>query len=136
MRMSGGLRAMPRRSCCGVSPGRVATPTAGTSRPSPSASRPRPARGAPRSRSPSEGRTGAGAAASTAARYLAARWPARRFATLEPEEFYDFTATRPQVRLVEGLTRQIDWPSNEFTAAAVPGSSRDVVFLHGVEPQL
>jgi proteasome assembly chaperone (PAC2) family protein len=83
-----------------------------------------------------EGWNDAGDAASTAARYLAANWTARRFATLEPEEFYDFTAARPQVRLVDGLTRQIDWPSNEFTAAAVPGGSRDVVFLHGVEPQL
>ena len=83
-----------------------------------------------------EGWNDAGDAASTAARYLAASWGARRFAALEPEDFYDFTTTRPQVRLVEGLTRQIDWPTNEFTAAHVPGSSRDVVFLHGVEPQL
>src|SRR5947209_8722197 len=83
-----------------------------------------------------EGWNDAGDAASSAARYLAAAWGARAFASIECEDFYDFTSTRPQVRLVDGLTREIDWPTNEFTAANVPGLGRDVVFLHGVEPQL
>ena len=83
-----------------------------------------------------EGWNDAGDAASTAARYLAATWEARTFASIDCEEFYDFTSTRPQVRLVEGLTRQIDWPANEFAAAHVAGTQHDVVVLHGVEPQL
>ena len=83
-----------------------------------------------------EGWNDAGDAASTAARYLARSWSARRFATLDPEEFYDFTTTRPQVRLEDGLTRVIEWPTNELQAAPLPGRSHDVVFLHGVEPQL
>ena len=83
-----------------------------------------------------EGWSDAGDAASTASKYLAAAWGARRFAAIDGEEFFDFTTTRPQVRLVDGLTRQIDWPANEFTAAPLPGGKRDVVFLHGVEPQL
>jgi predicted ATP-grasp superfamily ATP-dependent carboligase len=40
------------------------------------------------------------------------------------------------VRLDEGLTRQIEWPANTFTSAELPGRRRDVVFLHGTEPQL
>jgi proteasome assembly chaperone (PAC2) family protein len=83
-----------------------------------------------------EGWNDAGDAASTAARYLADAWSAQPFATLDPEEFYDFTSTRPQVRLVDGITRTIEWPTNELAAAPLPGRSHDVVFLHGVEPQL
>jgi proteasome assembly chaperone (PAC2) family protein len=83
-----------------------------------------------------EGWNDAGDAASSATTYLAEAWQARRFASIDPEEFFDFTTTRPQVRLTDGLTRSIDWPANEFSAAAIPGTTRDVVFLHGTEPQL
>src|SRR5207302_3247653 len=76
----------------------------------------------------------AGEAASTAARYLAAEWGARRFATLDPEEFYDFTSVRPTVHLVDGITRTIEWPAVELSAAAVPGAGHDVVFLVAPEP--
>jgi proteasome assembly chaperone (PAC2) family protein len=83
-----------------------------------------------------EGWNDAGDAASLAVRYLVEAWSARRFATIDPEEFYDFTATRPQVRMTDDDERSIDWPSNELWAAAVPGAGRDVVLLRGVEPQL
>lgn len=83
-----------------------------------------------------EGWNDAGEAASTAARYLASEWGARRIATIDPEEFYDFTVVRPHVRLVDGVTRQIEWPDNEFSVATSPSGERDVVFLHGIEPQL
>src|SRR3954469_17210458 len=83
-----------------------------------------------------EGWNDAADAASSACRWLAANWGARTFATVDPEEFYDFTSARPQVKLVEGVTRSIEWPTNELEAASLPGQSRDVVFLHGVEPQL
>ena len=83
-----------------------------------------------------EGWNDAADAASSAARYLRDRWSARPFADIDPEEFYDFSSTRPHVRLVDGITRQIDWPSNELSAAELPGTSRDVVVLLGTEPQL
>lgn len=83
-----------------------------------------------------EGWNDAGDGASTAARYLAASWDARAFGTIDPEEFYDFTETRPLVRLTDGMTRHIDWPEAELSAAAIPGVSRDIVFLHAAEPQL
>ena len=75
-------------------------------------------------------------AASTAARYLRDRWGGRVFASLDPEEFYDFSSTRPEVHLAGGITREIVWPANQFSAAALPGAQRDVVVLLGHEPQL
>jgi proteasome assembly chaperone (PAC2) family protein len=83
-----------------------------------------------------EGWNDAADAASTAVRYLRDRWSAHPFATIDHEDFYDFTATRPQVRLVNGLTRRIEWPETELSCAALPGTSRDVVVLLGHEPQL
>jgi len=83
-----------------------------------------------------EGWNDAADAASTAARYLRDRWSARPFASIDPEEFYDFTSTRPQARLINGITRKIVWPANELSAAALPGTVGDVVVLLGHEPQL
>lgn len=83
-----------------------------------------------------EGWNDAADAASTAVRYLRDRWAARPFATIDHEDFYDFTATRPQVRLVNGLTRRIEWPETVLSWAALPGTPRDVIVLLGHEPQL
>ena len=43
---------------------------------------------------------------------------------------------RPTVKLVEGSTREIEWPENAFSAAPVPGAEGDLVMLQGVEPSL
>ncbi|MGH9300604.1 MAG: PAC2 family protein, partial [Acidimicrobiales bacterium] len=83
-----------------------------------------------------EGWNDAADAASGAARFLSDGWNARPFADIDPEDFYDFTGTRPEVRLVDGMTRHIDWPANELSAASVPGANHDAAFLHGMEPQL
>jgi len=83
-----------------------------------------------------EGWNDAGDGASAAAAYLARRWRAERFAAIDPEEFYDFTATRPEVRIADSSTRAIDWPENVFSSAPLGATGRDVVFLRGVEPQL
>jgi proteasome assembly chaperone (PAC2) family protein len=83
-----------------------------------------------------EGWNDAADAASTAVRYLRDLWSATPFATIDPEDFYDFTSTRPQVRLVQGATRRIEWPEVELSAAALPGTAHDVVVLLGQEPQL
>jgi proteasome assembly chaperone (PAC2) family protein len=82
-----------------------------------------------------EGWTDAGSAASGAASYLAAKWGARPFAEIDAEDYYDFTAVRPQVRLRRDRQREIVWPQNRFLAASIPGS-RDVVLLIGSEPHL
>jgi proteasome assembly chaperone (PAC2) family protein len=83
-----------------------------------------------------EGWNDAGEAASTAAAHLIEAWDATAFASVDPENFYDFTATRPQVELLDGVTRIIEWPTNEFVAAAIPGAGRDAIILTGAEPQM
>jgi predicted ATP-grasp superfamily ATP-dependent carboligase len=77
-----------------------------------------------------------GQGASLAGGYLARVWSGARFAEIDPETFFDFQATRPHVSLVEGKTRQIDWPDNAFYHAAIPGLDRDAVLLLGIEPNL
>jgi proteasome assembly chaperone (PAC2) family protein len=75
-----------------------------------------------------------GQAATLAAGYLARLWGASKFAEIDPELFVDFQATRPNVSLDEGSTRQIEWPENAFFRARIPGTERDAVLLVGVEP--
>jgi predicted ATP-grasp superfamily ATP-dependent carboligase len=78
----------------------------------------------------------AGDAATTAVEFLADHWQARPFAEIDPEVFYDFTTSRPTVRIDEHGLRRIDWPENTFAATTVPDADVDVVLLSGVEPQM
>src|SRR5687768_14405564 len=82
-----------------------------------------------------EGWNDAGDAATTAARYLCDRWGAEPFASIEPEDFFDFTSARPHVQLQDGETREIVWPKNELFATE-PGAALDAIVLVGMEPQL
>src|SRR6516164_6217024 len=66
--------------------------------------------------------------------FLAKQWDAEPFAEIDPENFYDFQAVRPNVSLEDGLTRKLEWPSNTFFHAPIPGLDRDIVILLGVEP--
>jgi len=76
-----------------------------------------------------------GQGASLAGGFLARAWSAARFAEIDPEDFFDFQATRPHVSL-DGDTRKIDWPDTAFHHARIPGTDRDAVLLLGVEPNL
>jgi proteasome assembly chaperone (PAC2) family protein len=76
----------------------------------------------------------AGEAATSALTFMGASLEARRFATIDPEEFVDFQATRPEVKLVDGLSRKIEWPEWEIYEARVPRAPRDLVLLSGPEP--
>lgn len=78
----------------------------------------------------------AGDAATFATAHLGRVWSAEKFASIDPEEFYDFQAVRPQVELEEGITRKITWPQNEFLAARLEDSERDVILLVGTEPSM
>jgi predicted ATP-grasp superfamily ATP-dependent carboligase len=75
-----------------------------------------------------------GEAATTAATYLRDRWEASMVASLDPEEFFDFQVTRPTVTLVDGKSRQIDWPANDFFHASL--AQRDVIVFIGIEPNV
>src|SRR5437764_1556766 len=73
-------------------------------------------------------------AASSAATFVGSALGARRFATIDPEEFYDFQATRPRIKMTEGRTREIEWPAVELYEARVPRAPRDLILLSGSEP--
>ena len=78
----------------------------------------------------------AGEAASAALDFLLESFGAEEVAAVDPEEFFDFSETRPTVTLSGGQTRVISWPELAFHAAAVAGSERDLVLLSGPEPSL
>ena len=82
-----------------------------------------------------DGWNDAGEAATSALDAIGDGLGAETFATLDPEEFYDFQATRPTVRLVEGL-RRIEWPAVELRAARLPAAEHDLIVVRGHEPNL
>jgi predicted ATP-grasp superfamily ATP-dependent carboligase len=75
-------------------------------------------------------------AASSSVAFMGSQLGARRFAHIDPEEFFDFQAARPTVSLVEGKTREITWPAVELYEARVPRAPRDLLLLAGIEPSM
>lgn len=76
-------------------------------------------------------------AASVAVGALANSWGARRFGGFDGEEFFDFQTTRPQVTLVDGVTREIQWPENVLSATEPrleAAGGRGGILLTGPEP--
>ncbi|MFL5990397.1 MAG: PAC2 family protein [Rubrobacteraceae bacterium] len=76
-------------------------------------------------------------AASVALAALRDSWEARNFGVFDAEEFFDYQAARPRVKLVEGVTRTIEWPENQLSATAPSLESaggRGAVLLSGPEP--
>jgi proteasome assembly chaperone (PAC2) family protein len=78
----------------------------------------------------------AAGAATTALTTAAESLDAEVIAQVDPEEFFDFQANRPTIRLTEGQTREIEWPGNVLMAATPAGAERDLVLLAGTEPNL
>jgi proteasome assembly chaperone (PAC2) family protein len=78
----------------------------------------------------------AGDAASNAASFLCSSLDASRFARIDSEEFYDFQANRPTVKIDETQARVISWPAVEMLEARAPRAPRDLVILQGVEPSM
>ncbi len=78
----------------------------------------------------------AGEAASAAVSFIRDSLDSQDVASINSEEFFDFTAVRPNIRLTEGQTREIDWPDGSISAAAVPGAENDLVVLEATEPSL
>jgi predicted ATP-grasp superfamily ATP-dependent carboligase len=75
-------------------------------------------------------------AASSSVAFVGSQLGARRFAHIDPEEFFDFQAARPTVSLVDGKTREITWPAVELYEARVPRAPRDLILLAGIEPSM
>jgi proteasome assembly chaperone (PAC2) family protein len=81
-----------------------------------------------------QGWNDAGDAASSAVSFVGESLGAREFATIDPEEFYDFQATRPRIKLNEGHSRSIVWPEVKLLEARIPRAPRDLILLSGYEP--
>ena len=83
-----------------------------------------------------EGWNDAGEASSMAARYVRDHFEAEHVATIDAEDFFDFTVARPNVCIDDNDARQIVWPSTGIHVARIPGSAHDLVCAIGHEPQL
>jgi predicted ATP-grasp superfamily ATP-dependent carboligase len=75
-------------------------------------------------------------AASAALTFVGSALGATRFATIDPEEFFDFQSTRPKIKVTEGRAREITWPAVEIFEARVPRAPRDLILLSGAEPSM
>jgi proteasome assembly chaperone (PAC2) family protein len=83
-----------------------------------------------------EGWNDAGDAATSAVEHLEEEWGARRVAAIDPDDYYDFQVNRPQVHLVDGVTRKVTWPTTHISVCSPPGAPRDVVLVRGLEPNM
>ncbi|GAB2696299.1 PAC2 family protein [Nocardia thraciensis] len=83
-----------------------------------------------------EGWNDAADAASGAVEHLELIWDAEPLAELDSEDYYDYQVNRPTVRQVDGVTREIQWPSTTLSVCSPSGSTRDIVLLHGIEPNM
>jgi len=89
-------------------------------------------------------------AATWAIKFLVNQWDANSFAEIDGEEFFDFTQTRPTIRVNRGMLRRVSWPANRFYIAQTKvqaeadspeanqsdRSAGDVILLLGDEPHL
>jgi proteasome assembly chaperone (PAC2) family protein len=83
-----------------------------------------------------EGWNDAGDSATAAIEHLQLIWEANAISEIDPDDYYDFQVTRPTVRLVDGVTRRVEWPTTRLSVCRPPGASRDVVLVHGIEPNM
>jgi predicted ATP-grasp superfamily ATP-dependent carboligase len=83
-----------------------------------------------------EGWNDAGEAASGAVSHLAAAWQTAEAGAIDPEDYYDFQVTRPVTEVTAGRTEQLIWPTTRLSVARPEGLGRDVVLVHGIEPNM
>ncbi|EHR51056.1 uncharacterized protein (ATP-grasp superfamily) [Saccharomonospora marina XMU15] len=83
-----------------------------------------------------EGWNDAGDAASTAIEHLQLNWDAKPLAELDPDDYYDFQVSRPTVKLVDGVTRRVEWPTTRLAVCRPEGLGRDLVLVQGPEPNM
>jgi proteasome assembly chaperone (PAC2) family protein len=62
---------------------------------------------------------------------------AKPFASFDGEEFFDYQTVRPQIKLIEGVTRTVEWPENHLSGTGASVASlggRGAILLSGPEP--
>jgi proteasome assembly chaperone (PAC2) family protein len=77
----------------------------------------------------------AGEAATGAMRYLVRQLATAPLASIDPEDFCDFTQLRPVVRLTAEGERMIRWPRIAFWTWQPPAGGAGLLLFRGVEPQ-
>jgi PAC2 family len=102
-----------------------------------------------------EGWNDAGEAASGVVNHLGIAWQATPIGAIDPEDYYDFQVNRPVVEIEGGRTQRLIWPTTRLSLARaqiadggeraeepglspvpVTGLSRDVILVHGIEPNM
>src|SRR5215468_5198527 len=77
----------------------------------------------------------AGEAATDAMRFLVRQLAAEPLATIDLEDFVDFTQDRPVVRLSAEGERTIRWPRSAFWIWQPPQGGAGLLLFRGLEPQ-
>jgi len=77
----------------------------------------------------------AGEAATDAMRFLVRQLAAEPLATIDLEDFVDFTQDRPVVRLNAEGERTIRWPRSAFWLWQPPAPRAGLLLFRGLEPQ-
>jgi proteasome assembly chaperone (PAC2) family protein len=83
-----------------------------------------------------EGWNDAGEAASGAVNHLGIAWQASPIGAMDPEDFYDFQVTRPVLEVSDGRTDRLVWPTTRLSLAQPENMSRDLILVHGIEPNM
>ena len=83
-----------------------------------------------------EGWNDAGEAASGVVDHLGMAWEATQIGAIDPEDYYDFQVTRPVMEVSEGRTDRLVWPTTRLSVATPDAMGRDVVLVHGIEPNM
>jgi proteasome assembly chaperone (PAC2) family protein len=68
--------------------------------------------------------------------HLVAAWESIPVGAIDPEDFYDFQVTRPVMEVSDGRTDRLVWPTSRLTLARPEGVGRDLILLHGIEPNM
>ena len=74
--------------------------------------------------------------ATSAVKFLQRKLKGKKFADIDPEEFYDFSQTRPYSSRTRDGKRRIQWPANEFSYLTDPSIDSGIMVFVGVEPNL
>jgi predicted ATP-grasp superfamily ATP-dependent carboligase len=83
-----------------------------------------------------EGWNDAGDAASDAVDHLIDVWDATPLAEMDPEDYYDYQVNRPMISFDDEGVRRLTWPTTRIYVARLPLATRDVVLVHGIEPNM
>jgi len=83
-----------------------------------------------------EGWNDAGEAASSAVGQLSSAWDAKVIGAIDPEDYYDFQVTRPVIEVADGKATELVWPTTRLALARPPDVGRDLILVHGIEPNM